>query len=278
VKRLSHLAVLSCTLAVAPLVAAAPEYQITTSGDTNPQDNGWRAINIVASTQVQFDYTSPSYPGVGPVTDGTVEAWQVSDPNANVSAAYWATGVPASNSSGNRIADHNWRFSAYVKALPTDGSANARLNAAMKVISFERVIVGAVSSTYSHTLTLENLADGGTELMINSDPNAVVSLSDDYNWVEMIYTAAEGTADVFVNGRVELEDLAGRSIVNNQGNRVEFGDIQLVNGGAGGANWAFAEFVLDEGPLAPIGVPEPASLALFAAGSAMLLGRRRGHA
>lgn len=272
---LKRFALVACFAGAAPFAAAGIDYQITTSGSTNPQDNGWRAINIVASTQVEFDYTSASYPGVGPVTDGDTDAWQIFDTNGNVSAAYWASNVPVNNSSGNRVRDRNWRFSAFVKALPSNEQGNAPLNAAMRVLSFNRTIVGAVSSSLGYTLTLEDVANGGTELIVNSDPTTLTTLTDGYHWVEMIWTTAEGSLDVYVDANLVLEDLTTNEIVNNAGNRIEFGDLQLTNSGVAGANWAFAEFVLDDASLTPIGVPEPTSLALLSLGSLLVARRRR---
>lgn len=251
------------------MASAAPTYEITHSGDVNPQTEGWRAIDIVASTVTEF--TLPR-PGIGPVTDGTVDAWQVSDPVTSPSdtSAYWATGIGG----GNVLLSNHWQFTANVKALPTDGTANARLNSAFRIMAFSRNYFGTQLGTV-WLVTLEDLAADGTRIRIQGDAgNAVdITVSDDYHWLDMIYDPATG-ADFYVDGQLVQSNVASSGYAP-VGNRVEFGDLQLVNGGSGGANWASVSFAYDDEPFSPVDVPEPASAVLLLGGAIMSASRRR---
>ncbi len=260
------------TLAVfTSATSAAPTYEITHSGSVNPQLEGWRAIDIVASTQNEF--TLPR-PGVGPITDGNVDAWQIDNPAGNTSdtSAYWATGLGG----GNILNGNYWQFAAKAKALPSDNSTdNSRLNSAFRIMAFSRNYYGTQLGNY-WMVTLQDIESDGTRVRIDGQTgNAVdVMVSDGYHWYDLIYDPATG-ADFYIDGQLVQSNIAytGTAPI---GNRVEFGDLQQVNDGFGGGNWASVYFAYDDDePFSPIGVPEPASLGLLLGGAGALLGRFR---
>jgi hypothetical protein len=251
---------------------AAPDYEISHTGDTNPQDEGWRAIDIVASTVTEFDYTTR--PHVGPVDDNGRPAWEINNPQGSTfeTSAYWATGLGG----GNIFFGNHWHFRATVKALPaldTDGNDAPELNTAFRIMGFSRYYFGSpIGSAW--TITLEDLPDGGTRVRsLGGAGNFVDTIvSDGYHTYDLIHNPDDGTgASLYIDGTL-IETNLHTSFAN--GNRVEFGDLIQVNSGFGGGYWASTYFAYDaDEAFAPV-IPEPASLAMLSVGG-LLLARSR---
>ncbi len=248
---------------------AVPTYEIIHEGNSNPQDEGWRGIDIVASTQTEFSLPRA---GVGAITDGGVEAWQIDDGPTIPSdtTAYWASGI----GSGRTLADNYWKFTVRVKALPSDGSGNSRLNSAFQVMAYTQTYFGTALGL-AWRITMEDLPGDGTRILADGNTGNPVDLmvDDGYHWLDLIYVPGQ-RATLYVDGQLVQSDVRYRSI-SPAGNRVEFGDLILVNGGDGGGNWAYAYFGYDENePFSPTVIPEPASLTLLSLCGLGLIGRK----
>jgi len=244
-------------------VSVKGSMMITHSGDTDPTTEGWWAYATVGG--VNWDYTV--IPDAGPVTTDGIAAWRILD-----------TATQGSNELPYRydasLAGSNWRYSAYVKAYERNSAANSRLNASLDVNVQTSYYFGTPIG-YRHRLTLYDNGQGGTEVYVFGNTPFVTTIDGNgFHWVEMIHQSGVGTA-LFINGELVTPSLPTSSYSVSYGT-VRWGDTIFVNGGEGGADWGYVEFEHDpQETFEPIGVPEPASIALLAAGACVALARRR---
>jgi len=267
--------VMGSGLIAATSAMAAPDYEITHTGDNNPQTENWRAIDIVASTVTEFSLPRVD---VGPVDDNGTLAWKIADPNANETSAYWAKDLPG----GSTILTSYWKFSANLRALPSNGGAGAPLNSAMRLIAHSNFAFGTGYGSMWQ-VTFEDLVVGGTRIRIDGDNgipygsllNPVdITVSDGYHQIDLLYNPGTG-AYFYVDGQLIQSNVSHYQKLNS-GNRVEFGDLIMVNSGVGGGNWASVYFGVDDAQAFTVTtVPEPQTWALLLAGLGLVyLGSR----
>jgi len=245
------------------------EILATHSGSNDPESGGWEAYATIGG--VNWDHTTT--PEAGPVTVGGVEAWRVWDyaVGGNVFTYESSSEMPYRINPSLNSGD-NWRYSAHVN--PHDyGNDPANLrNAAMTVNVFSYYYFGSPVG-FSYTLTMGDDGQGGTLVNVNGFSTTV---DDGWFWIDMIYDTTDGFS-FYIDGQLVSDSIAANGYIFSYAS-VRWGDLQQVGSGAGGSDWAFVEFEADPvDTMSPIGtIPEPASLALLAAGVGVCVMRRRG--
>lgn len=210
-------------------------------GNTDPTTEGW--------TQAANGAT------FGPVTnDGGVNAWNVTDSGVNTGGGYVVVPNAAQVANGNSL---GWVLRANLRVL----GATMGLHEDMMVLYRDGV------TSWDVRFGLQSDGDPIVYLALPG-PNsgwlsyALEGVGSTYHLYELMYDPVALNADLFVDGIERISNYAGYSLNQTQ---IFWGAGSTADTGA--ANYNLVQFTEPT-----TAVPEPSTLALFAAGLLSLLG------
>jgi hypothetical protein len=187
---------------------------------------------------------------VGPVTgDLGMDSWMTATPTNGISASYQQN---LSASQIAQLAGENWTLTMILRVVETDTSGKSLVGFATGTEKFYGMFFGASTS-------------GDPFVRINDQTYSLDGAGSIYNVYQLVYTAANDTADLWVNGVDRLQDVPHYQSPLGYvtwGSGLQSGPAQV--------NWNLVELSVSS-------VPEPSAICLIflgLAGAASLRGVR----